>query len=1154
MSTPRTILFLIAGLTSTAPANAQKAAMDERPNIVVILADDMGYSDIGCYGGEIHTPNLDWLAANGLRFSSFHNTSRCCPSRAQLLTGLYNHQAGIGSMTTDQQEPGYRGFLTPNTVTLAEALETAGYQTAMAGKWHVSNTIEQATPAAQLKWLDHQIEAPLFSPIEQYPTRRGFQRFYGTLWGVVDHFDPFSLVDGETPVRSVPKNYYHTDAVSDSAAAFVRDMSRNPQPFFLYLAYNSPHWPVQAPAEEIEKYKNTYRAGWEAIRKARYARMVKMGIVDPATQPLSLRNPDSSWSTNRDSAWDARVMAVHAAMIDRMDQGIGRVIEALRSTGRLDNTLIVFLSDNGASPEVAQTMPPGFDRPSATRDGQRIIYPADKKTLPGPETVYASIGPAWANVANTPYRYWKIESYEGGTRTPFIAFWPKGLRTHKGGITAQNGYLIDLMPTFLDLAKGRYPDFYHGHAITPMQGTSLIPVLEGHDAGTQRVVFNEHHNGRSVRKGRWKLVSANADTAWELYDLSRDGTEEHNLVHQFPDTVRLLDNLWQQWARDNKVLPRPAPRARPATAAKREPAKAAPAHIQPDTPLTTPWTAQVSQQLPHPEYPRPQFVRAAWANLNGPWDYAITGVTQAQPPVWEGKILVPYPVESLLSGVRRSVGPDSLLWVHRRFSVDTAWQTKRILLHFGAVDWKTRIWINGRELPAHEGGYDAFSYDITDALQPGGEQELTLAVWDPGNQGYQPNGKQYNNPRSIWYTPTTGIWQTVWLEPVSPLSIPAFTIQTDIDRSTVRIALHSPLPAGCTLRATVHDKGALITGTAGTTDTLVLPVRKPKLWTPDHPFLYDLQLVLYHGGEMTDVVKSYFGIRQVDLQNDRDGVKKLFLNHEPLFEFGMLDQGFWPDGLYTAPTDEALGYDIKAQKEAGFNLIRKHVKVEPDRWYYWCDSLGMLVWQDMPSGDRHIGKTDSDIVRTAQSAEQYRKELTAMVTQHSSHPSIVAWVDFNEGWGQFATADIVAFTRHLDPTRWVNATSGWSDRDAGDMHDTHSYPGPDMTAPEPNRATVLGEYGGQALLVPGHCWVNNLALAPGHIRTSQTPEDLLAVYGRLVDSLVILKRNGLSAAVYTQSTDVESEVNGLLTYDRKVWKIDIDKLRAINARVMDKKK
>ena len=336
-------------------AQAQKPALhndgrDDRPNIVVILADDMGYSDPGCYGGEIHTPNLDWLAANGLRFSSFHNTSRCCPSRAQLLTGLYNHQAGIGNMTTDQQTPGYRGFLTPNTVTLAEVLQTAGYHTAMAGKWHVSNTVEQPSPALQLKWLDHQIDAPLFSPIEQYPTRRGFQRFYGTLWGVVDHFDPFSLVDGETPVSSVPKGYYHTDALSDSAAAFIRAMSRDPRPFFLYLAYNAPHWPVQAPPEEIEKYKNTYRAGWTAIRNARYSRMVKMGIIDSATQRLSLRNPDSTWATNPDTAWDARVMAVHAAMVDRMDQGIGRVIEALRSTGRLDNTLIVFLSDNGASP------------------------------------------------------------------------------------------------------------------------------------------------------------------------------------------------------------------------------------------------------------------------------------------------------------------------------------------------------------------------------------------------------------------------------------------------------------------------------------------------------------------------------------------------------------------------------------------------------------------------------------------------------------------------------------------------------------------------------------------------------------------------------------------------------------------------------------
>ncbi|HVW61308.1 MAG TPA: sulfatase-like hydrolase/transferase, partial [Puia sp.] len=325
------LLFLLLAFVSY--GQAQSA----RPNIVLILADDMGFSDIGCYGGEIHTPNIDALAANGVRFVRFYNTSRCCPSRAQLLTGLDNHMAGIGNMTNDQHEPGYRGYLTENTVTIAEVLKAAGYHTAMSGKWHVSNTVQQATPVAQLQWLDHRLQAPLFSPVEQYPVHRGFEKFYGTIWGVVDHFDPFSLVDGTKPVQDVPAGYYHTDAVSDSAAAYIRQFSKDPQPFFLYLAYNAPHWPVQAPAGDIGKYKETYRAGWDAIREARYRRMSRLGIIDTATDKLSPRYPTASWEENPDKEWDARVMAVHAAMIDRMDQGIGRVVAALRQTGRLDN-------------------------------------------------------------------------------------------------------------------------------------------------------------------------------------------------------------------------------------------------------------------------------------------------------------------------------------------------------------------------------------------------------------------------------------------------------------------------------------------------------------------------------------------------------------------------------------------------------------------------------------------------------------------------------------------------------------------------------------------------------------------------------------------------------------------------------------------------
>jgi len=549
---PLTILFF---LTGTALKEAPKK--DKRPNIIVILADDMGYSDIGCYGGEIHTPNLDYLAANGLRFTQFYNTSRCCPTRASLLTGLYNHQAGIGNMSNDQNQPGYRGHLLENTVTLAEVLKSAGYHTGMVGKWHVSNTLVQPTPDAQLKWLNHQAVHPLFSPIDQYPVNRGFERFYGTLWGVVDYYDPFSLVYGTKPVTDLPKNYYHTDALNDSASSFIREMSGDGKPFFLYLAHNAPHWPVQAPAEDIEKYKDVYKDGWQSVRERRYARMVKLGIIDSSMQRLSARQGGRSWNDNANKDFDARAMAVHAAMIDRMDQGIGRVLQTLRETGQLDNTLIIFLSDNGASPEECANFGPGFDRPGETRDGRKIVYPADKKALPGPQTVYGSIGPDWANVSNTPYRYWKIESYEGGVRTPMIAFWPKGLKAKKGSLTGQPGHVMDFMATFIELAGTTYPSTYNDKPVKPMDGISLLPILKGKQRRGHDVYYNEHNGRRYARMGDWKIVSGNVDTTWHLYNMAKDATETTDLAAQFPARVAELSERWQSWARRNNVFPRP---------------------------------------------------------------------------------------------------------------------------------------------------------------------------------------------------------------------------------------------------------------------------------------------------------------------------------------------------------------------------------------------------------------------------------------------------------------------------------------------------------------------------------------------------------------------------------------------------------------------
>jgi len=553
--------LLILSLTSFTSLHTHKKITipekDSRPNIVVILADDLGYSDLGCYGGEIKTPNLDMLAGQGLRFKRFYNTSRCCPSRAALLTGLYNHNAGIGEMTADRNLEGYRGALSENAVTIAEVLKDAGYRTAMSGKWHVSNTIEQASPKAQLDWLNHKTSYPLFSPVRQYPTNRGFGKYFGTIWGVVDFFDPFSLVSGTTPITEVPKNYYHTDAINDTAASYIKEFSKGDKPFFLYVAHNAPHWPLQAAPEDIEKYKDTYKAGWDVIRTERYQRMVKSGLIDPKTTPLSPRRAaDLSWDDNKDKDWDARAMAVHAAMIDRMDQGIGRIIRTLKETGQLENTLIFFLSDNGASPEDCMRYGEGFDRPGETRDGRKIVYPVYKKVLPGPQTTFSSIGMRWANVANTPYQYAKEESYEGGVRTPLIAFWPKGIKVKKGGFTDQTGHVMDFMATFIELAKAKYPDQYNGNVIKPMQGISFLPVLKGQKVKGHDYLFNEHYKARYARSKDWKLVSTTQDTTWRLYHISQDETELNDLAQKFPDKVKDLDLRWRQWATANHVLPK----------------------------------------------------------------------------------------------------------------------------------------------------------------------------------------------------------------------------------------------------------------------------------------------------------------------------------------------------------------------------------------------------------------------------------------------------------------------------------------------------------------------------------------------------------------------------------------------------------------------
>jgi len=573
-------------------------------------------------------------------------------------------------------------------------------------------------------------------------------------------------------------------------------------------------------------------------------------------------------------------------------------------------------------------------------------------------------------------------------------------------------------------------------------------------------------------------------------------------------------------------------------------------------PLMTRWSKQVSPDNVHVEYPRPQMVRKNWLNLNGLWEYAIQPKDEPQPKNFDSQILVPFPAESALSGVMKPVGEENRLWYRRTFEIPRKWANQSVLLlHFGAVDWDTTVWVNHKEIGSHRGGYDPFTFDITDALNDGGAQEIILSVWDPTNAGYQPRGKQVKKPGGIWYTAVTGIWQTVWLEPVAAAHIESLNIVPDVDSKTVDVVLNLVSPAGeAAATVTVLDRrkkvasGQIkITGEGGiATLSIKLAVKNAKLWSPDSPFLYDLKVTLTHNGKIVDKLSSYFGMRKISLGKDKEGVTRIFLNNKPLFQFGPLDQGWWPDGLYTAPTDGALRYDIEVLKKLGCNMLRKHVKVEPARLYYWCDKLGLMVWQDMPNGDKHIRGRDSDLKRSDESARQFELELKRVINAFHNHPCIVMWVPFNEGWGQYDTGRIVNFIKELDPTRLVNNTSGWIDRGVGDVHDIHRYPGPAAPPAEENRAAVLGEFGGLGLPVKGHTWRDEKSWS---YRGYKRREELTEAYLALLENLRSLIGGGLCAGVYTQTTDVEIEINGLMTYDRAMIKIDVEKTAAANRRL-----
>jgi beta-galactosidase/beta-glucuronidase len=575
--------------------------------------------------------------------------------------------------------------------------------------------------------------------------------------------------------------------------------------------------------------------------------------------------------------------------------------------------------------------------------------------------------------------------------------------------------------------------------------------------------------------------------------------------------------------------------------------------------IVTPWAEKVNPARPLPEYPRPQMVRNNWMNLNGLWQYAILPQSQSAetiPASFNGNILVPYAVESALSGVSKTVGNDSVLWYKRSVTIPAAFKNNIVLLHFGAVDWLCDVYVNGKKVGTHQGGYDPFSFDITAALRKSGNQEIAVRVWDPTDGGPQPRGKQVRKPESIWYTSVTGIWQTVWLEGVPQTYISSTKQTPDVDKSALHITarVENAQPGDQVSISAWKGNEKVAEQTVAANDEAVLSVTNPELWSPKHPFLYDLKIALLRKNKKVDEVSSYFAMRKISMSPDKNGVQRMLLNNEFVFQYGPLDQGWWPDGLYTAPTDEALKWDIEQIKQMGFNMIRKHVKVEPARWYRHCDELGILVWQDMPSGDlgNHweprpgVYGWQNDKDRSPESEKAYRTEWDAIRQSLYNFPCIVVWVPFNEGWGQFKTKDIATHTMEQDPSRLVNSASGGNFEPVGHIIDLHNYPVPVMPDPAlfgAKKVLVLGEFGGLGLPVENHTWQqkNNWGY-----QSFANSDELLKKYAEFVDRIPNLIQHGLSAAVYTQITDVEVEINGLITYDRRVIKMPEDKLKQLH--------
>ena len=1173
-----------------------------QPNIIFIFIDDMGYGDLSCTGNEdVQTVNIDRLAQEGTRFTQFYvNSPICSPSRVACTTGQFPARHLINSYLNSRARNRARGmadYLDPAAPAIARAFKSAGYATAHFGKWHMGGgrDVDDAPlpkaygfdeslvsfeglgdrilPPGRLSDMSAKLGHGKIRRVEKHQQtgiyvdraidfikRNATSPFYMHLWlnDVHDAFKPradylkkFETFSDRPELQRMYAVLKHMD---DELGRLIHQVDRaglGEKTMFVVTSDNGPTaWPrYRKQGEEPPgstagmrgRKWSLYEGGIRMPLIVRWKGKVPAGRVDtdsvlaavdffPTFTGLAgIKAPKAAFdgidasaaftgqtiSRDRPLFWEYGRQPSYLRPAHPVDQSPNLAIR--EDDWKLlinDDGTRTELYDLGASEREYDNVA-GKHPDVAKRLSEKLLtWRKALPVLPTAETVVSS--GTWKKFVL------KKDTRLQGAGSPKVS----GNRVRvtaeisangkNGVVLAQGGQAVGYS---LNIAAGKPVfDVRFRNELFSISGRQKLPP------GKVKLVGELELDGKMTLSVAGKVVArgkAPAALPSEPVDGLEVGLDDKGNVGAYKGNFVFRGMIHSAMVEVQET-------GGDATVGGR----------------VTRWAGDIDRHNPWPEYPRPQMSRYRWVNLNGSWKYAISNKDKGRPKNINGLITVPYPIESALSGVQKTVGSDSYLWYRRTFDSSIRRDGERLLLHFGAVDWEAVVFVNGQKVGEHRGGYDPFSFDVTEALGDRKEHELIVRVWDPTNDGFQPRGKQVKEPRGIWYTSVSGIWQTVWLEPVPATAVDSIKMVPNIDNAELELIVTANRPASLVVKAEAFEGDRVVgevTGFAG--QLLRLPIAEMKTWAPDSPHIYDLRITLFDGGKATDQVLSYFGMRKTEVKPDKDGINRLFLNHEPIFHWGPLDQGWWPDGLYTPPTEEAMIYDIEMTRKMGFNMIRKHVKVEPARWYYWADKLGMLVWQDLPSGfageargEWHLKKgAEKDLDLPADAQAIYRTELKAMIDAFHNHPSIVVWVPFNEGWGQFKTTEILNWTKGYDPTRVVDGASGWTDRGSGDMIDMHKYPGPGMFDVEPNRASVLGEFGGLGWPVKGHLWWNKRNWG---YRTYQTRDELKQNYAALMDQLPDLIKKGLAAAVYTQTTDVEGEVNGLMTYDRSIIKLD----------------